>query len=92
MKNVDIDHVYLGCAQRECKPNEKLMGQYKNMFESRISAGATEELPGWDKPRAKKFSVVLRHGRTCSKMRGTMLRIGKQEDRATVQGFQYLFG
>ena len=23
------------------------------MFESRISAGATEKLPGWDKPRAK---------------------------------------
>ena len=23
------------------------------MFESRISSGATEKLPGWDKPRAK---------------------------------------
>ena len=38
----------------------------------------------------KNFSVVLRHGRTCSKMRGTVLQIRKQEDRATVQGFQSL--
>ena len=60
MKNVDIDeptsfldHVYLGCTQRECNPNEKIIGQYNKMFESRISAGATEKLPGWDKPRAK---------------------------------------
>ena len=28
----------------------------------------------------------------CGKMRGTVLRIGKQEDRATVQGFQSSFG
>ena len=48
-----LDHVYLGCTQRECKPNEKIIGQYNKMFESRISAGATEKLPGWDKPRAK---------------------------------------
>ena len=60
MKDVDIeeptsflDHVYLGCTQRECKPNEKIIRQYNKMFESRISAGATEKLPGWDKPRAK---------------------------------------
>ena len=60
MKDVDIeepqsflDHVYLGCTKRECKPNEKIIEQYNKMFESRISAGATEKLPGWDKPRAK---------------------------------------
>ena len=60
MKDVDIeelpsflDHVYLGCTQRECKSNEKIIGQYNKMSESRISAGATEKLPGWDKPRAK---------------------------------------
>ena len=31
----------------------------------------------------KNFSVVLRHGRTCSKKRGTVLRIGKQKDGTT---------
>ena len=60
MKDFDIeestsclDHVYLGCTQRECKSNETIIGQHNKMFESHISAGATEKLPGWDKPRAK---------------------------------------
>ena len=60
MKDVDIDepttfldHIYLKCTQRECNPNEKIIGQDNTMFESRISAGATEKLPGWDKPCAK---------------------------------------
>ena len=54
MKNVDIDeptsfldHVYVGCTQRQCKPNETVIEQYKKMFESRFCAGATERLPGW---------------------------------------------
>ena len=50
MKNVDLeeptsllDHVYLGCTQRECKLNEIIIEQYREMFESRISATATEK-------------------------------------------------
>ena len=39
-----LDHVYLGCTQRECKINKDIVDNYKNMFESRISAGAVEEL------------------------------------------------
>ena len=60
MKNVDIDeptsfldHVYLGCTQRECKPNETIIAQYTKMFGSRISAGATETLPGREKLHAQ---------------------------------------
>ena len=94
MKDVDIeeptsflDLVYLGC-----KTNKEIIGQYNKMFESRISAGVTETLQGWDKTTRKNFSVVLLYGRACSKMRGTVKRIGKQEDRVTIQGFQYLFG
>ena len=47
MKDVDLneptsflDHVYLGCTERECKPNDVIVEPYKEMFESRISAGA----------------------------------------------------
>ena len=60
MKDVDIeeptsfiDHENLGCTQHECKPNEIIVEEYTKVFESRISAGATEKLPGWDKLRAK---------------------------------------
>ena len=45
MKHVDLgepasllDHVYLGCTQRECKTNEDIVEKYRNLFESRISA------------------------------------------------------
>ena len=39
-----LDHVYLRCTQRECKPNESMVDEDRKMFESRISAGATEKL------------------------------------------------
>ena len=54
-----LDHVYLGCTQRECKSNENIIEDCKKMFESRISAGATEKLPGWEKPHAKNRRLVL---------------------------------
>ena len=53
MKNVDLyeptsflDHEYLGCTQRECKPYEIVLKEYREMFESRLSAGATEKYQG----------------------------------------------
>ena len=41
-----LDHVYLRRTQRECKPNETIIEQHTKMFESRISAGATENYQG----------------------------------------------
>ena len=48
-----LDREYLGCAHRQCKPNEKISEHYKKMFESHLSTGATEKLPGWQKLNAK---------------------------------------
>ena len=52
MENVDLgeptsflDHVCLGCAQRDCQTSKDIVDNYKNLFESQISAGATEKLP-----------------------------------------------
>ena len=49
MKDVDLgeptsflDHVYLGCTQKECQIRKDIVDNYRSMFESRISAGATE--------------------------------------------------
>ena len=36
-----LDRVYLGCTQRDCKPNATIIEQKTKMFESRISAGPT---------------------------------------------------
>ena len=40
-----LDHVYLGCIQRQCEISKDIVDNYRTMFESRISAGATEKLP-----------------------------------------------
>ena len=52
MKHVDLekpttflDQVYLGFTQRECGPDSSLVDGYRKMFESQMSAGATEKLP-----------------------------------------------
>ena len=75
MKHVDLDeptsfldHVYLGCTQRESKPNEVVIKEHREMFESRNSAGATEKIPGWDTPRAKTVAWSFDmegHAQTC---------------------------
>ena len=51
MKDVDLgeptsflDHVYLGCTQRECQISKDIVDNYRSMFESRISVGAAEKL------------------------------------------------
>ena len=35
-----LDHVYLGCTQRECQMSKDIVDKYRNMSESRISAKA----------------------------------------------------
>ena len=60
------------------------------MFESRISAGATEKLPGWEEPHEKTVARVLRHGRTCSKMRCAILWIGQTRKWSNCTKFQAL--
>ena len=48
-----LDHVSLGCTPRECKPNKILINGYRNMFESFLSAGSIEKLPGSGESNAK---------------------------------------
>ena len=48
-----LDHVYLGCTRRESKSNEIIPDEYRRMFESRVTARATEKLLGWEKPHAQ---------------------------------------
>ena len=40
-----LDHVYLGCTQRQWESSKDIVDNYRTMFESRISAGATEKIP-----------------------------------------------
>ena len=38
-----LDHVYLGCTQRQCEISKDIVDNYRAMFESRISAVRTEK-------------------------------------------------
>ena len=38
-----LDHVYLGCTQRQCQASKDIVDNYRTMFESRISKGKTEK-------------------------------------------------
>ena len=49
-----LDHANLGCTQRQCEVSQNIVDNYRTMFESRISAGATENY------RARKICVSLR--------------------------------
>ena len=52
-----LDHVYLGCTQRQCETSKDVVDNFKTMFESRISAGATEKQPCSEKSSC--FFVVV---------------------------------
>ena len=55
-----LDHVYLGCAQRQCQISKDIVDKYRTMFESRISA--TEKLP-----RSENLRIydMERHAKKC---------------------------
>ena len=40
-----LDHVYLGCTQRQCEVSQDIVDNYRTMFESRISTRTVEKLP-----------------------------------------------
>ena len=85
-----LDHIHFGYTQRECKPNESTSDEYKNIFEPRTSAGATDNT-GMGIPHAKKVpwsNEMEGH----AKNSGKILRDGKQKKRATVQSLCSMLG
>ena len=48
-----LDHVYLGCTQRQCEISKDIVDNYRTMFESRISARG--ELKNFHTPRIFVF-------------------------------------
>ena len=72
-----LDHVYLVCTKRDCATSKDIDDNYRTMFESRISAGRTENY------HARKIWVSLRglwQGRSCQENCETILWVGKWND------------
>ena len=61
-----LDHVYLGCTQRQCQISKDIVDNYRTMFESRISAGGTEKLPLPQNLRISSWSYDMEgHAKKC---------------------------
>ena len=84
MKDVDLgeptsflDHVWLGCAQRERQISKDIIHIYRNMFESRNSAGALEKLPVSEKSDANISSRSFDMEGHAKEVRGKIVRTCK---------------
>ena len=93
-----LDHVYLGCTQRDGKPNEIVSEEKRKMFESRISAGATKKLPG----RQKHLTHKLSRGHTiwkdmlenalCGSFQDSDCAADLEDSKSTLGGILCIFG
>ena len=63
-----LDHVYLGCTQRQCEISKDIVDNYRTMFESRISAGWIEKIPYSENFRFSSWSYDMDgHAKKCVK-------------------------
>ena len=61
-----LDHVYLGCTQRQSEISKDIVDNYSTMFESRISTVRTEKLPYSENLRISSWSFDLEcHAKKC---------------------------
>ena len=62
-----LDHVYLGCTQRQCEISKDIVDNYRTILESRISAAGTEKLPFSENLRISSWSYDLEgHAKKCA--------------------------
>ena len=61
-----FDHVHLGCTQRQCEISKDIVDKHRAMFESRISAGATDNLPCSENMSISSWSYDMEgHAKKC---------------------------
>ena len=61
-----LDHVYLGCTQRQCELCKDIVDNYRTMFESRLSAERVEKLPFTQNLRISSWSYDMAgHAKKC---------------------------
>ena len=61
-----LDHVYLGCTQRQCQTSKDIVDNYRTMYESRISSGGAEKLPFPQNLRISSWSYDMAgHANKC---------------------------
>ena len=82
-----LDHVYLACTKRQCEISKDIVDNYWTMFESIISAGATEKLLCSENIRIFSWSYNMEgHAKKCVER---YCELAKQDDSTT--STKYLF-
>ena len=78
-----LDHVYLGCTQRQCEISKDIVDNYRAIFESRMSVEGTEKLPCSENLHISSWSYDMDgHAKESVKK---LLRVDKQDDTTTPQ-------
>ena len=61
-----LDHIHLACTQRQCETSKDIVDNYRNIFVSKISAGATEKLPCSENLSISSWSYDMEgHAKKC---------------------------
>ena len=83
-----LDHVHLEGTQGQCDLSKDIVDSCRTMFESKIfhkSIGKTTK-----RGNIRDFHVVLRHGRSCPKVCGTLLWCGEQKQLSSCTKYPLL--
>ena len=61
-----LDHVYLGCTQRQCEVSQDIVDNYRTMFEIESFSGGLEKLPFSQNNRISSWSYDMAgHAKKC---------------------------
>ena len=61
-----LSSIFPGCTQRQCEISKDIVANYRTMFESRISAGATEKIPCSENLSISSWSYDMEgHAKKC---------------------------
>ena len=71
-----LDHVYLGCTQRECKSSESILEEYKNVRITNLRS-SNWKVTWLGEITRENSRLVFWHGGSCEELRGKILRTGK---------------
>ena len=83
-----LDHVYLGWSQRQCELSKDIVDNYRTMFESRISARTTKNLPCLEIQRISSWSYDMAgHAKKCVER---YCELANQDDSTTLPSINSL--
>ena len=83
-----LDHVYLGCTQRQSEISKDIVDNYRTLFESRISSAATAKLTCSENLRISSWSYDMEgHAKKCVER---YCEFGEQDDSTTLQSMNTL--